>query len=302
MMTASNLLGDTLPSGRKINDNSKKLKDDLEISCKWAQKGGVVLPHYLSVEKIQDKIKKHAAYEPYKSEIHPGGTCITVQCSTGCYYAVCAPLVREWLGMVGLAASRLDDQSPLLQVKSVDEQLDQRGFVQSYLVKLLVEGEDVTLHFYNTTHSVNLQGKKMLSIFWKNVFLPFMESDSNRQALRINAINEQMTQGRRGEKRTMNPASNKTKYTPKSKKTQVEAELEEAEWDDDMEEVIPQGDQQLGDSILLLSTLHPPALLGSSRNINNSNLELVGSHPTCPCYDCRFKLGPAFAGLGSPLH
>ena len=270
-MIASSLQGDALPSGRKNNDalpsgrknkdNSKKLKDDLEISCKWAQKGGVVLPHYLSIEKIQDKIKKHAAFQPYTAEIHPGGTCITVQCSTGCYYAVCAPLVREWLGMVGQAAARLDDQGPLIQVKSVDGQLDQRGFVQSYLVKLLVEGEDVTLHFYNTTHSVNLQGKKMLSIFWKNVFLPFMESDSNRQALRINAINEQMTQGRRGEKRTMNPASNKTKYTPKSKKTQVEAELEEAEWDDDMEEVIPQGDQQLGDSLLLLSTLHPPALL-----------------------------------------
>ena len=28
----------------------------------------------------------------------------------------------------------------------------------------------------------------------------------------------------------------------------------------------------------------------------------IRSHPTCPCYDCRFKLGPAFAGLGSPLH
>ena len=122
MTKASKLQGELLPAG--WNDNSKKVKDALEISCKWAQKGGVVLPHYLSLDKVKDKIMKNADLEAFKPEYHPSGTCITVQCSTGCYYTVCAPLIQEWLGMVGKAATRLDDQGPLMVVRSVVGQLD----------------------------------------------------------------------------------------------------------------------------------------------------------------------------------
>ena len=166
--------------------------------------------------------------------------------------------------MVGKAATRLDDQGPLMVVRSVVGQLDKGSNVQSYLVKLLVEGEEVTLHFYNTTHSVNLQGNEMMKTFSQKVFLPFLEANSNLHAIRIKSINEQMRQGgRRGQKRPTNPASNKTKFTPKSKRAQMETELEESEHEDGMEDVIPQSDQQLGDSILLLSTLHPPAMIGS---------------------------------------
>ena len=52
----------------------------------------------------------------------------------------------------------------------------------------------------------------------------------------------------------MNQTS-RTQFTPQQKKKTPISDLET--------ESIPQGDQQLSDSILLLSTLHPPSLLAS---------------------------------------
>ena len=95
--------------------------------------------------------------------------------------------------MVGLAATRMDDQSPLLKVLSVDGQLDKAGNVQSYLVKLTIKGEAVTLHLYNTTHNIIIQGKNMLSTFCQKVFVPFLEANSTREAPNIISINEQMS-------------------------------------------------------------------------------------------------------------
>ena len=95
---------DVLPTGWKGKEDSKKTKDALETSYKWTHRKGTVLPHFLTVKRIETMNKANAILPPFKPDYKPDGKCVTVQCSTGCYYAVVVPLIKEWLGMVGLAA------------------------------------------------------------------------------------------------------------------------------------------------------------------------------------------------------
>ena len=239
------------------------------MSSKWAQGEIQVLPHYLNPGKIDASIRTNAGLlKPFYPALKPNGGCMVIQCSTGCYYSVCVPLVNGWLGMIGESATRVDGGGLLLQVEGVWGQEDQAGAVQSYMVRLLVEGEALTLHFYNTKHKVNVQGDKMiLQKFCNELFIPFFESESMRLAPRIKSLNDQMIEGgRRGEKRTMQPNSSRTKSTPQAKKliaVQFESDTDVSDGETDVFQIIPQGDQQLSDSLLLHSTHHPPEYLGT---------------------------------------
>ena len=83
-----------LPHGWMVTD-PKKLKEQLESKQKWAEGNNTILPHFLREDKINAKILRHADNpEPYKTTIKDGGKCVVVECSTGCYYAVCVPLIR----------------------------------------------------------------------------------------------------------------------------------------------------------------------------------------------------------------
>ena len=116
----------------------------------------------------------------------------------------------------------------------------------------------------------------MTSVFYDDVFLPFLEKNSDIKASLIKKLNEQIRQGKRGEKR-QNPTGSKTNFTPHAKKTQFEVDIENIEVNDetieeesdvesDLNQVIPQGDQQLSESVLILSTIHPPNLLGTPKS------------------------------------
>ena len=90
----------------------------------------------------------------------------------------------------------------------------------------------------------------MMRIFCEKVVLPFLECNTARQAVRIKNINDQMTLGRRGEKRSTNPASNKTNFTPLSKKSTTPVQKD------------PDADEA-NNSVLIMSTIHPVEYLGT---------------------------------------
>ena len=266
-----------LPHGWNVTDDPKKLNKQLESKNKWAEGNNTILPHFLREDKIDANIRKNADNDkPYEAAFKDSGKCVVIQCSTGCYYAVCVPLLKEWLGMVGKPAKRLDGQGPLLQVTRVEGHVEQGGAVQSYLVKLLVEGNNVSLHFYNTNHKIIMQSKEMTSVFYNEVFLPFLEKNSDFKASMIKKLNDQVRQGKRGEKR-QNPTCSKTNFPPHAKKAQFDNDVENMEVNDqtleeksyedpDLNQVIPQGDQQLSESVLILSTIHPLNLLRIPRS------------------------------------
>ena len=149
-----------LPNGWNVIDDAKKLNKQLDCKNKWAEGNNTILPHFLREDKIDANIRKNADNDkPYEAAFKDSGKCVVIQCSTGCYYAVCVPLLKEWLGMVGKPAKRLDGQGSLLQVIRVEGHVEQGGAMQSYLVKLLVAGNNISLHFYNTNHKIIAQSK-----------------------------------------------------------------------------------------------------------------------------------------------
>ena len=235
------------------------IRRQVEESYKWFQGETTVLPHFLNEGKIEANIRTNAGLrQPFTPDVKPSGDCITIQCSTGSYYAVYVPLIWEWLAMIGKSAYQLEG----LEIKVLEacgQQVTQCGASQSYLVKLQVEGKTVSIHFYNTNHKVMLQGGKTMRTFYDKVFAPYLEGMSRERALKIVDINNMMSLEKRGTKRTMNQTT-RTQFTPQQKKKTPMSESGT--------ESIPEGDQQLSDSILLLSTIHPPALLaglGASR-------------------------------------
>ena len=261
--------GEYLPAGWSV-------KHELDQNCKWAEGKAQVLPYYLSPGKIEASIRANSGLStPFNSVPSSTGECVVIQFSTGCYYTVCVNLVREWLVMVGKTTTWMDGQTSL-KVEGVWVQEDQAGAAQTYLVKLLVEGVTLSIHFYNTKHKVNVQGKeKVLGKFMEEVFTPFLEKESDRCALEIKMINEMMILGKRGEKRTYDSTASKTSFTPKYKKvipleagtvTDSDSEIEvDSDSDTNSEGAgdIPQSDQQLSESVLLHSTLHPIEYLGT---------------------------------------
>ena len=146
---------DYMPAGWNV-------KQDLDQSWKWAQGKAQVLPYYLSPGKIEASIRTNSGlHKPFNSVLAASGECVVIQFSTGCFYTVCVTLAREWLGMTGQATTWMDGQTSL-KVEGVWVQEDQAGAAQTYQVKLLVEGAALTIHFYNTKHKMNIQGKSNL--------------------------------------------------------------------------------------------------------------------------------------------
>ena len=130
--------------------------------------------------------------------------------------------------MIGEAASWMEGLA--LQVESVLGHLDKAGAVQFYLVRLWVQGEAITIHFHNTTHKIIVQGNHMVQIFSEKAFVPFFENEIQVEASNMRWINEQMCLGRRGEKRTQNPASS-AKSRPQPKKMTLHENVADTEED-----------------------------------------------------------------------
>ena len=103
-----------------------KMIDKLDKTTKWMEGHVQVLPYYLNEGRIDEKIRTNAEInEPFCPTYNPSGQSISVQFSTGCYYAVCVPLIQEWMGMIGLDATWMEGLK--VRVEGVWGQLDQAG-------------------------------------------------------------------------------------------------------------------------------------------------------------------------------
>ena len=150
---------------------------------------------------------------------------------------------------------RMDGQ--LLKVEAVRASQDMKGFIQDYKVNLIVEEESIVVHFHNTTHLINVQGKNARK-FCQETFEPFFQTRSGELRPRIKSLNKQILNPR-GLKRP-NPASSvKLKHKTMKKSSRVKESDDDLDMTGDEDEpavFIPQGDQQLDDSVFLRQT-HP---------------------------------------------
>ena len=157
--------------------------------------------------------------------------------------------------MIREPAMRMDGQ--LLKVEAVRASQDMNGFIQDYKVNLIVEEESIVVHFHNTTHLVNVQGKNARK-FCQDTFETFFQRRSDELRPRIISLNKQILNPR-GVKRP-NPASSvKLKHKTMKKRSIVIESDDDLDMTGDEDEpavFIPQGDEQIDDSVLLRSIRH----------------------------------------------
>ena len=91
--------------------------------------------------------------------------------------------------------------------------------------------------------------------YTRRALLPYLKDMIEEHASKINEINVQFQQ-----LGTVGNTKNRNKAAPKSKTVipvHVESDIE-SDTEIDTSQTMPQGDLQLNDSVLILSTLHPP--------------------------------------------
>ena len=101
----------------------KVMLAQIDQSCRWSSGQDQKLPYYLNEWKIDDQVRRNATIpEGLCHEMKAHSTYLFVQCSTRFYYAVRAPLVKQWMAMVGKFAAWMDGLQ--LQVECVIGHLD----------------------------------------------------------------------------------------------------------------------------------------------------------------------------------
>ena len=254
--------GEFLPTEWKTKS---KMKNQCEQDFKWITDSSTVLPHYLNEEKIADKMRKNAILAPFeKIKESRDGQSTTIQCNTGCYYAVGVYLCHSWLVMQGQSPSTLEGQS--LKVVGSKGEEDQSGAAEKYIVYLEVDGDKITVSFHNTTNKVQVQGEKEgVQNFTDNLLIPYFETNSDKKTLKITQINDML----RLDKRTRRNATDRKKLSNKEDE---------------------QYNEEMNDSILVTSTIHPDWLqvkpVSSPQQMENeeqSDDQLDGQVITEPC-------------------
>ena len=142
-----------------------------------------------------------------------------------------------------------------MSVTSVVTNTDANGKITGYVIELSVEGKKVKLTPFDTTTLLLVQGGKMQEEYTRRALIPYIKDKIEEQASKINEINIQFQQ-----LGTMANSKTRNKAAPKSK-TVIPVHIDsdvKSDTDLDTSQTIPQGDQQLSDSVLILSTLHPP--------------------------------------------
>ena len=217
--------GEFLPSDRVM-------KTQCEVDVKWINGDSTVLPHFLNQEKIVEKMRKNACLPPYEKTVEAkNGQSITIQCSTGGFYAVGVDLCYSWMAMSGQSSSSLHGMD--LEVVSYKGDEDQGGAYQKYTVKLNVQGDDVTVSFHNTTNKVQVQGEQSgVRRFTETLLIPYFELNCKAKSLKISEINELLK------------ISNRTR-----RKTAVQKSVRK--------EKVSKSNEESNNSMLVTSTLHP---------------------------------------------
>ena len=111
-------------------------------------KGGIK-DYILNDKKTMTKLKTAAKKNDLEIINNPNGS-KTILCSTGAYINVVWPLVKVWRGLEGdyIAKGEVDNMD--IKVVNVEHSTDGKGTIVHYIVKLCVDGHDVTVTCFDT--------------------------------------------------------------------------------------------------------------------------------------------------------
>ena len=120
---------------------------------------GVIKDYILNDKKTMTKLKIAAKKNDLEIIHNPNGS-KTILCSRGAYINVVWPLVRVWQGLGGDYITRELVDNMEIRVVSVEPSTNTMGTIVHYIVKLCVDGHDVTVTCFDTKLTVTDQGSK----------------------------------------------------------------------------------------------------------------------------------------------
>ena len=164
-MPSKMITGEKLPPGWKVSETVKK------------QVG--TFKYYLNDKSILKKLKNHAI-DTHVEELPVKDKTRSFQFSTGAYILAVGPLIKFWKKCEGNFIEKTDTDGLSVLVKQVATQTDAGGRITGYIVRLEVEGENVTITPYDTTVYLRVQGGIQQKEYTERALIPYLKAEINK--------------------------------------------------------------------------------------------------------------------------
>ena len=146
--------------------------------------------YFLNDKATANKLKKAANNVDLK--VVRNSQSSNILFSTGSYLATVAPLINDWKEIEGefIEDDQVDGMNIL--VKNVETRQENSSKIVEHFVQLLVDGQPMTIHSYDTKLSMLIQGGPILEPYCSRVLLPYLQEQCKLRAKRIKEINKKV--------------------------------------------------------------------------------------------------------------
>ena len=122
---------------------------------------------FLNDKNTITKLKKAARKKPMKI-IH-NQMSDKIEFSTGAYVSVVLPLLKFWEETEGDVILKTDVGGMNIRIVRIETTVDDKDKITGYIVRLLVEGQNVTVTLYDTTLSLMVQADSIREKYFDQV-------------------------------------------------------------------------------------------------------------------------------------
>ena len=162
---------------------------DTLVNIRGGNPGGRT-KYFLNDEATALKLKKAATISDFQVIPHSGSTKINF--STGSYITTALPLLKAWQDIEGAYIDQEQVDGMVIRVGKIQTCLDLGDKIVKHEVKLMVEGQQVTVTLFDTTLSIMVQAGSILDSYCERALLPYLVKEIKRTSRRIEEINVQV--------------------------------------------------------------------------------------------------------------
>ena len=146
--------------------------------------------YYLNDAATAKKLK--AAAKLPDIVITPKQDSIQVKFNVGAYVEVVLRLLKYWESCQGEPQLPEDVDNLIVRVLQVETVVDAKGTNERHIVRLSVEGENVTVTLWDTTCSMGVQAGSQLVPYTSRVLFPYLKEQIRRRSREIREKNDQV--------------------------------------------------------------------------------------------------------------
>ena len=159
---------------------------DTLVNIRGGNPGGRT-KYFLNDEATALKLKKAATIPDFQVIPHDGS--MKVNFSTGSYITTALPLLKAWQDIEGAYIDQEQVDGMVIRVGKIQTVLDLGDKIVKHEVKLMVEGQQVTVTLYDTTLSLMVQAGAILEPYCVRALIPYLRKEIERTSKKIKEIN-----------------------------------------------------------------------------------------------------------------